>query len=103
MDHGLSPDGGGGNTSLSRSSDTPRATAALAKRCGYHPLALTLAAKRLHKRAEDSTTPVASFNASESRLLELLSDGGDTVRASIALSYGELNDADRAQVGAVGG
>lgn len=75
----------------------PHATAALAKRCGYHPLALTLAAKRLHKRINDSTTPVASFNASESRTLELLSDTSDTIRANIELSVQELDAIDLAR------
>lgn len=78
----------------------PAAAKLLAKRFGYHPLSLILAAKRLHKRLLDSETPVAAFNASEEHALNLVSAGehaDDSVRASILLSYAELNEADQAR------
>ena len=71
----------------------------LCQLCGYHPLALDLAARRLLKRLRDSQTPIAAFNQQlKDRLAQLRYGEGplESLAANFELSYADLDEADRA-------
>ena len=76
------------------------AAEALCALCGYHPLALDLAARRLLKRLRDSGTPLAAFNANlKDRLAQLKTGEGEGPQESLTsnfeLSYLDLSEADQ--------
>lgn len=77
----------------------PDAAISLCERCGYHPLALTLAAHRLLRRLNDSSTTIATFVQSiENRLTEFKIDIFTTnlsLKANLDLSYIDLSQDDQ--------
>jgi tetratricopeptide (TPR) repeat protein len=77
----------------------PEAAIDLCEKCGRHPLALTLAAHRLLRRLNDSSTPIATFVSSLENRLEQLRIGTleaqISVEANLDLSYSELTKNDQ--------
>jgi tetratricopeptide (TPR) repeat protein len=72
----------------------PEAARDLAKKCAYHPLALDLALPQLHRRLDDSDTPIADYvRGMTNRLKQLkgLSDVRRSLQASFDLSYQALS------------
>ncbi|MBI3763327.1 MAG: hypothetical protein HY260_15885, partial [Chloroflexi bacterium] len=66
--------------------------------CGYHPLALDLAARRLLKRLHDSRAPIAAFTQNlKDRLAQLKTGEGplESLSANFELSYADLSESDR--------
>lgn len=77
----------------------PAAALDLCAQCVCHPLALTLAARRLLCRLNDSSTPIAAFvECLKKRLVELrLNSSSDqsSVEANLELSYADLDTLDQ--------
>jgi len=73
-----------------RFADAPAATAELARRCGYLPLALRVVAAKLAAKPHWSVDKVVGLLDDEQERLDRMSHGHLDVRASIALSYGHL-------------
>jgi tetratricopeptide (TPR) repeat protein len=70
----------------------------LCRLCGFHPLALDLAGRRLFKRLRDSSTPIATFNRSlAGRLTQLQVGTGplENLATNFELSYAGLMQDDR--------
>ncbi|MEJ3749788.1 BTAD domain-containing putative transcriptional regulator [Actinomycetes bacterium KLBMP 9797] len=78
-----------------RVADDPAATADLARRCGYLPLALRIVAAKLSAKPHWSVDKVVGLLDDEQERLDRLSHGHLDVRASIALSYEHLRPAAR--------
>ncbi len=71
----------------------PEAAQQLCKLCAYHPLALSLAARRLLRRLKDAPQPIAAFTAAlkvRLRGLEINADPLESLRANFDLSYDAL-------------
>ncbi|WP_431953320.1 ATP-binding protein [Nocardia lijiangensis] len=79
-----------------RAQAEPEAVAAVARLCGYLPLALRIAGARLMSRPSWSVSWFADRLADESRRLDLLKVGDLEVRATFALSYQSRNNAEQA-------
>jgi len=84
----------------------PDATRELCRLCGYLPLALDIAASRLRKQLHFTQTPITAFNQALANRLKELQRGNkperlDSVSANIALSYDDLDDADRRRLRAL--
>ncbi|MBF6126596.1 ATP-binding protein [Nocardia brasiliensis] len=73
----------------------PQAVQAVARLCGYLPLALRIAGARLMSRPAWTISWFAERLADESRRLDLLKAGDLEVRASFALSYQSRNSAEQ--------
>ncbi|GAA1287802.1 hypothetical protein Psi02_70260 [Planotetraspora silvatica] len=75
----------------------PRAAAALAQRCAYHPLALRVAAERVGAHGRPLADTVSELEDRRGRLDVLIPDGDETsaVRAVFSWSYDALPDAAR--------
>jgi tetratricopeptide (TPR) repeat protein len=74
-----------------RLADEPEAATQLARHCGYLPLALGVAAARLRNRPQWSVADLAARLEDERRRLDELHAGNLDVRASIGLSYDDLD------------
>lgn len=68
---------------------------AVARLCGYLPLAIRIAAARLAARPHWTTAWMATQLSDEARRLDVLSTGDIAVRSSLALSVEALEPADR--------
>jgi tetratricopeptide (TPR) repeat protein len=70
----------------------PEAAAEVARLCGHLPLALVIAAARLRTRPHWTVADLAARLADERRRLDELQVGHLDVRASIRVSYGDLDE-----------
>lgn len=70
----------------------PQSAALLARRCGYLPLALSIAGARLRSRPQWSVQDLAERMADERRRLDELRTGTIAVRAAFHLSYEEFDE-----------
>jgi tetratricopeptide (TPR) repeat protein len=74
-----------------RVSTEPEAVVAVARRCGYLPLAVRIVAARVAARPTMSIAETAERLADEQHRLDELKAGDRQVRASLALSYEDLS------------
>lgn len=72
-----------------------RAAAAVARQCGYLPLALRIAGARLAERPHWDVGQLADRLADETRRLDELAHGDMAIRPSISLSYRSASDQAR--------
>ncbi|NUP45693.1 MAG: hypothetical protein HOW97_00040 [Catenulispora sp.] len=73
----------------------PRALAELARECGRLPLALRIAGSRLVARPAWTVATMVDRLADERRSLRMLKAGGESVEAAFAVSYRQLDQAQR--------
>ncbi|MGH9214138.1 MAG: ATP-binding protein [Acidimicrobiales bacterium] len=69
----------------------PAAAVEIVRHCGYLPLAVSIAGGRLRSRPHWTLADLAARLADERRRLDELQVGNHDVRASIGLSYGDLD------------